>query len=60
MKFKITKTSYKIQQYRTLEIKSLKDLIKFIEKNKYPIIISIPKIWDDKIPIIEIYDDFRE
>jgi len=43
-----------------IEVNSLEELLQIIEKNGEPIIISGACNYQDGLPQIEIYDDYRE
>ena len=56
MKFKLIRTSdWHFED--EIEIDTLEKLINFIKENGYPIVLSVE---DDKLPEIEIYDEWRE
>lgn len=48
-------------EYITLEINSIEELKNFIDKINEEIVISNDNFWiNEKIPMIEIYDTYRE
>lgn len=62
MKFKLHYT-HNFGKYKDVEINTLEELLKLVEKEEYWIIINFEEHWNKDVKwqwTLEIYDDYRE